>query len=129
MTAKKGQEQESFRLSQAYNVMPPQPGEAYPILCSEWDYLKARIRSVATEAVILHTLGSILIGAGLSTLLSIMLGSFPDKNGVTSVSHITAWAVVAVTLICGVVFWIVAHVLRKHQVVRAGDVVEYMETI
>jgi hypothetical protein len=122
--------QTALSISHGYIVIPPQPSDAYPIPCTDWNYLKDKVRGISTEVVMFHTLGSVLFGAGVSTLVSILLGNFPNTSpGVPSTTQIIAWAVVAVTIICGILCWIFSDRERKQQKTRARDVVAQMDVI
>ncbi|MBI4681027.1 MAG: hypothetical protein HY753_07470 [Nitrospirae bacterium] len=73
-------EKSSIQMSQDYDVLPPKTGKAYPILCEEWDYLKKNVGSISEKPNIYHTIGSVLLGAFISTLIAILTGTFPDPN-------------------------------------------------
>ncbi len=118
----------SFQIAQGYNVIPPRSGAAYPIPCSEWDRLKSQISAIKTSFDWYHTIGSILIGAAISTLISILCGAFPSP---ASAPHpkIIAWAVVAVTGISGGACLYFAHECKIISSKLAREVVAQMELI
>jgi hypothetical protein len=117
----------SVRMAQGYEVLPPKSGQAYPILCAEWDFLKGKIRAVAEQPLLFHTAGSVLLGAAVSTLTSILLGTFaapvPERR------LVVAWAVTTVTAICGVVCLFFAEQQRRMQKTSAGEIATQMEII
>jgi len=117
----------SLQLSQGYEVLAPKSGKAYPIPCEEWDLLKTRIKRISNPPFLFVTVGSLLLGAALSTFITIILGSFsaPDK----SKELITAWAAVGVTTISGILSLIYAYQQQKDQRVQANEVVAQMEVI
>ncbi|MBI2175022.1 MAG: DUF3395 domain-containing protein [Candidatus Omnitrophica bacterium] len=116
-----------FRMSQGYDVLQPKTGRAYPVPCDEWDFLKRKLGQVSTSPWLYHTIGSLLGGAAISTLVTILFGTFPPAS--SSPAIIVAWAVVAVCGICAVVCFFFADQQRKVQVVQVSDVVTQMELI
>ena len=117
----------TFHVSQGLDILTPRSGEAFPIPCDEWDVLKDRVRTLSTEPWFFHTVGSVLVGACLSTFVSILLGTFAAPNQETS--RVVAWAVGAVTLISGALCLFFADKERAVQRVRASDIVTQMELI
>ncbi len=79
-----------IRMSQGLDVLPPKSGNAYPIQ-DEWDVLKNRASRLVNEPWLFQSLGSLLLGAAVSSLVPIVLGTFshPDQQ----LSLIVAWAV------------------------------------
>lgn len=118
----------SFQIAQGYNVIPPRSGAAYPIPCSEWDRLKSQISGIKTSFDWYHTIASILIGAAISTLISIFCGAFPSP---ASSPHpkIIAWAVVSVTGISGGLSLYFALQCKIISAKLAREVVAQMELI
>lgn len=117
----------TFHVSQGLDVLTPRSGEAFPILCDEWDVLKKRIGSLSSEPWFFHTVGSVLIGACISTFVAILLGTFAASAQQTA--RVIAWAVVAVSLISGALCLMFADKERAVQRVRASDVVTQMDLI
>lgn len=115
------------RMSQGLDVLPPKSGNAYPIPCEEWDVLKNRASRLVNEPWLFQSLGSVLLGAALTMFVAIVLGSYskPEQQR----AYIVAWAVVGVTLICGVLCMLFANKERQVQRERAGDIVTQMELI
>ncbi len=123
-------EKSSFQMSQGYNVLPPRTGKAYPILCEEWDYLKKNIGSISDKPNIYYIMGSILLGACISTLIAILTGNFPNPDPkILSSKFIVAWAVVTVTFIVGLISLYFAREQRKVTEMKASDVLSQMELI
>jgi hypothetical protein len=113
----------SFRMSQGYDVLPPKPGKAYPIPCEEWNYLKEKLRDASDKPDFYHTGGSLLLGAMISTLIAILTGAFQGNN------NIIAWAVVVVTTICGCLALFFACERRKVSQTKVSDILKQMELI
>ena len=123
-------ESSSIQISQGYDVLPPKTGKAYPILCEEWNYLKDNISAITERPNIYHTIGSVLLGACLSTFTAIITGSFPDQNPSNGLPKIIiAWSVVSVTFIVGIVCIYFGHEKRKLIEKKASDILSQMELI
>ena len=111
----------SFQISQGYDVIPPKTGKAYPILCREWDYLKRKVGSISEKSNVYHSIGFLLLGACLSTFITILIGGFFNS--------VIAWAVVAVTLLVGFTCLYFANEQRKVNRTKAADVLSQMDLI
>lgn len=114
-------------MSQGYEVLPPKPGQAYPIPCQEWDFLKQKVGALSDRPWLLHTLGSILLGAALSTLITILIGAISTTTYANAV--VIAWAVTAVSAVCGAVCLFFADQQNRIQRVQASDVVTQMDLV
>lgn len=117
--------EQSIRMSQNVELVQWREGKAYPIPCDEWDYLKRRIGEVSNHPNPFHTLGSLLLGAALSTLITILLGGI----AVGQASVTIAWAVTAVTLISGIIALVFAYKQDKVEKVQARNVLDQMAII
>jgi len=116
-----------FRVSQGFDVLPPLPGKAYPIPCDEWGFLKEKLSGITKAPWWLHTVGTLLVGAGLTTLITILTGVLPSTD--TSSALIIAWAVVLVTGICGSVCLVFGAKERNVHHARATEVIKHMNLI
>ncbi len=116
-----------YQLSQGLDVLRPKSGEAYPIPCDEWTILKGKIKKLTSEPWLFHSLGFLFLGAALSTFVAILLNTFqlPAQQRALDI----AWAVVAVTVICGCTCLYFAKKEREIDRERASDVVAQMELI
>lgn len=119
----------SFQMSHGYNVIPPKPGRAYPILCEEWEHLKQQIRNINTSFGTYHTIGSLLVGAAITTFISILLGAYSAAATANPSLQIIAWAVTVTALISGCVFLYFARESRTVSETQAQEVVRQMELI
>ena len=122
-------EDNSFQMSQGYDVIPPNPGRAYPILCGEWEYLKTQIKGIKTKFDWYYTIGSLLLGAAISTLIAILTGAFSQENSANPQSLIIAWAVVVATGLIGIISLYFANESRKIAEKKADEVITQMELI
>jgi hypothetical protein len=119
-----------FRISQGYDVIQPRSGKAYPILCSEWKYLKNIVSQVKDEALKFHTMGTLCLGASLSTLISIITGSYsPAKPDDAPTRLIIAWASFCVLVLVGISAIFFSRKQREVTGIKAKNVVEQMELI
>ena len=117
----------AYQISQGLDVLRPKSGQAYPIPCDEWSLLKGRNAKLTSEPWLFHSLGFVLLGAALSSFVTILLGTFqlPAQQRALDI----AWAVVAVTLICGIACLFFANKERGVHRDRAKDVVAHMDLI
>ena len=120
-------EPDSFELSQGLNVLRPRSGNAYPIPCNEWKLLKEKIEKLKSEPWLFHTIGSILIGSSISTLIAIIVGSYskPEQEK----AFITAIAVVLVSGISGILCLFFANEMRKNHKENAKNIISQMDLI
>jgi hypothetical protein len=116
-----------FRISQGFEVLTPKSGNAYPIPCDEWEFLKAKLRQVSTQPLLYQTAGSLFTGAGVSTFVTLLIGTLPPLA--QSPARIVAGAIVAVELICGAACFFFAYQHRKLRLVQVADVITQMEII
>lgn len=119
----------SFQMSQGYDVIAPKPGRAYPILCEEWDHLKGQVREIRTSFGTYHTVGSVLIGAAITTLISILLGAYSIAATNDPKISIIAWAVTVTTFVTGGACLYFARETRTVSDKQAEEVVRQMELI
>ena len=117
----------SIRMSQGMDVLQPKSGEAYPIPCQEWDSLKERIGRLGMEPWIFASLGSLFIGAALTTIITIVIGGIRgDSQG----HHILiAWAVVGITTMTGLISGGFSMKERATHRERAADIITTMKLL
>ena len=116
----------SVKVSQGYEVLRPKSDKAFPIPCNEWDVLKSQISELTTEPWLFHTLGSLLLGASLASVISIWTAAVNTTNPNILV---IAWAVVVSCAVCGVSSLYFAHKERQVYRARAQTVVTQMGLI
>ena len=116
---------EQIRMSQGYDVLQPKSGEAYPIPCDEWDLLKNRLAQASDTPLAFHTWGSVLLGAAVTTAISIFVGALPATDS----ARIAAWAVVVGCAVCGGLCLYFAWRERQLRNAQVSDVVAQMELI
>jgi hypothetical protein len=117
----------NLQLSQGYEVLPPKSGKAYPVLCDEWCFLKAKLNNAKWQPWILQSTSFLFFGVSLTSLVSILFGSVSPGhpgNGIT-----LAWAVFASSGAIGLACICLAFKQRKIQRSQVSEVVKQMELI
>ena len=119
-----------FKMSQNYEVMPPQKKSAYPILIEDWEHLKSRIRKISDNANFYHTIGSILLGVAGSALIAALTLNIPEVvEGEMPLELLVAWFIFASAVASGLLSLHLGGSQRKVQSANVEDVVELMEFI
>jgi hypothetical protein len=118
--------QAPIRVSQDFELTPLKKGKAYPILKSEWDFLKQRVKNICDYTNWFYNLGWLFWGAGISTFITVMAA---QTEQTPSLSRIVLWAAVITTAIIGSVCFISGYFLRKSHNVTTGEVVRHMEIL
>ncbi len=75
------EEQSNFNVSQEFEIIPHQKGQAYPIGVKEWEYLKEKKVNIDINSF--HTIGYLLLGASASCLITIIATNFTDDKSNT----------------------------------------------
>lgn len=117
-----------FRISQGLDVLPPKSGNAYPIPCDEWNFLKGKLGLVSDSPWMYQNLASLFVGVGLATFVTIIMGLLPPLSQ-SSYAIVIAWAVVAVMVICGLTCLHFAQQQKKMRSVHVSEVIRQMEII
>lgn len=117
-------EQNNFNVSQEFEIIPPQKGQAYPIGVKEWEYLKEKVKQINIEINNFHTIGYLLLGASASCLTTIIATNFNDDK-----SKYLTWALFGVTLICGLLAIIFAKDKHKQESSKPNEIINQMELI
>lgn len=124
------QNEPSFKMSQDFELVPPQKKRAYPILIEEWQHLKKKIKSIRDNANIYHTIGSSLIGVAGSALVAALTLDIPVKEGTsTPMPIVISWFIFITALVCGSFALFFGREQRKVQSSTVNDVVAQMELI
>ena len=120
----------SYNISQGYEVLPPTSGKAYPILCDDWNFLKSKVQEISDRSNIYHTIGTLLLGAALSTFIAIITGAISWGNkGEWPLPLIISIACVIVLFLVGIISMHFAKQQRKVKETMATDVLSHMEII
>jgi len=120
----------SFKMSQDYELVPPQKKRAYPILIEEWQHLKEKIQNIRDNANLYHTIGSALIGVAGSAFVAALTLNIPvPEDGSTPMPVVISWFIFISASICGALALFFGHSQRKIQNSNANDVIEHMELI
>jgi hypothetical protein len=119
-----GGEQNNFNVSQEFEIIPHQKGQAYPIGVKEWEYLKEKIKLVSIDINTFHTIGYLLVGASTSCLITIIATDITDVK-----SKYLTWAMFVVTLICGLLAIFFAKDKHKQESAKPNEIINQMELI
>ena len=119
----------SVQMSQGYDVIQPRRGRAYPILCEEWEHLKGRVRKIKTSLGLYHTLGSVILGGGLSTFISIVSGAYTASAKQDPSIMVIAWAATISCTLIGILCLRFAKESSTHASDQAEEVAQQMELI
>ena len=119
--------QESFTFSQKLTVLSSRSGHAYIIPCDEWCFIKDKIGRAFTEPWLFRTIGPAFIGASLSTVIAIFLGTFaaPEKES----AKLIAWGVFSTTFLAGLLCLYFTYEVRKSKKTYAKDILDQMGLI
>lgn len=115
---------DNYKFSQEYELIPPQKQRSYPISITEWNLIKKKISEVKDGANFWHTLGSILIGAAISTLIAALINDFKTEKLLW-----TCWFAFLVTFISGALAFYFGNAHRQTQNKSKEDVIDFMATI
>ena len=118
-----------LQISQGYEVLVPKSGAAYPVPCGEWDYLRGRLSKVSDPPWLFQSLGFLLLGACLSTFITILTAVLNGSFSSNSTAGVVAWAAVGVTGICGIALLYLGRQQRRLQIIEVAEVVKQMELI
>ena len=117
----------NLQLTQGYEVLAPKSGTAYPVPCEEWQSLKAKLNTVNTPPWVLPAISVMLLGAALTTLITILIGGVAPSvkgNGL-----VVAWGVVAAAGFSGGVCLLLAMKQMEIERTQVSNVVRQMELI
>lgn len=116
---------DNIKFSQDYEVIPPQKQLSYPILTTEWSLIKKKIEEIKDNTNGWHTIGSILIGATVITLIT-SLTLIGDTNKVPLI--IWGSATILTGVIGGFAFYF-GKEQRETQNKSKEDVIDFMKII
>jgi hypothetical protein len=114
----------NYKISQDYELIPPQKQRSYPISIAEWTSLKRRIQSIKDDANFWQTAGSILVGTAIPTFITAIIGDFKSDS-----SSLICWAAFFTTAITGGFALYFGSSERKTQNRSKEDVIDFMEGI
>jgi hypothetical protein len=119
-----------FKMSQDYELIPPQKKRAYPILIEEWEHIKEKINSIKDEANLYHTIGSVLLGVAGSALVAALTINIPTlENEQMPMTIVIAWFIFSSALISGCLSLHFGKSQRKVQSSNKNDVIGHMKLI
>lgn len=120
------EETPSFTISQDMDISQPQKASAFAIANNEWSLLKQSVESIEDSNSFFHTIGSALIGGGISTIISVFFTSFPEGS---DIAKVIMWSVAVVCCFCGCFSLILAHKEKSILAKSTKQVLSQMEVI
>ncbi len=117
---------DGFRWTQTFEVQQPQSTQAMVIPKSEWEALKTSIKRIKDSNSMTHTIGSALIGAGLSIGAAAIFTPFTSDQ---QVDEIIMWSIAFSSTFCGIVSCFFAHREKELITSSAASVLSQMEII
>lgn len=115
---------ENYKFSQDYELITPQKQRSYPISTSEWNLIKKKISEVRDNFNFWQTLGSILIGAAISTLVTLLINDFKSAKNI-----LICWGLFLVSVISGSLSFYFGFLYQKIQNISKQDVIGFMVII
>ncbi|OCH15953.1 hypothetical protein [Aliivibrio logei] len=125
-TQKQETPQDGFRWTQTYDIQQPQSTQAMVIPKSEWEALKVSISRIKDSNSLTHTIGSALIGAGLSIVAAAIFTPFTVEQ---RVDEVIMWAIGISSTFCGLVSCFYAHREKALVTTSATNVLSQMEIV
>lgn len=118
--------QDGFRWTQTFDVQQPQSTQAMVIPKSEWEAIKANVGRIKDSNSMTHTIGSALIGAGLSIGAAAVFTPFTPEQ---KVDEVIMWAIAISSTFCGVVSCFFAYREKELITTSATNVLSQMEIV
>ena len=116
----------SFTISQDMDISQPKKASAFPVAKNEWSLLKTSVQGIEDSNSFFHTIGSALVGAGISTVIGAFFTTFPKE---ADTQRIIMWAVAIVCCICGSFSLLLAHKEKNILSKSTKQVISQMEVI
>ncbi|ENP8340976.1 hypothetical protein ACEI10_002230 [Vibrio harveyi] len=116
----------NFKLTQTLDIKQPQSTEAMAIPSGEWTTLRCSVEAIEDSNSMFHTIGSALIGAGLSTGVAAFFTTF-DASQATD--EVIMWAVAVSCTFCGGISCFFASKEKALVKKSASNVISQMDLI
>lgn len=115
---------DNYKFSQDYELIQPQKQRSYPISTTEWNLIKKNVGEVKDSSNFWHTIGSILIGAAISTLITALISDFKTEKHTW-----ICWTAFSLSALGGILSFYFGKEQRKIQNKSKEDVIAFMNTI
>jgi hypothetical protein len=124
-------DEQQFKVSQDYEIIPPQKKKAYLILVEEWAYIKGLVASIKDNTDLWHTIGSVLLGISGSGLLSAFTLDIPmpESDKRMPMPILVSWFAFISAGVTGGLSFYFAHARRSDKTKTAENAVQQMELI
>lgn len=117
--------QNNFNVTQEYEIIPHQKGKAYTISVKEWMFLKSKIKEIDIDINNFYWIGFLLLGAGASALLTILVTDFKDD---VSSKYLT-WCFMFIMVTVGLLSLFFAYKTHKSEKAKPQEILNQMELI
>ncbi len=117
-----------FVVSQDLLVRPPKKTDVYMIPCDDWAFLKKKLASYTKSPWVFHTVGSILLGASVTTFVGIGTGAYPSTTTAPG-PRIAAWAAAVACAVIGAMALVFSGMQRRQKRDAASDITALMDLI
>lgn len=116
--------QNTFNISQEFEIIPHQKGKAYPIGVKEWEFIKKKIGEINIDVNNFHAIGFLLLGASTSCLITIFATEFKTDS-----SKYFTWAIFGISLIGGLLSVYFARDKHKQESAKPHEIINQLELI
>jgi len=111
-------------IQQDLSVQEPEDTKCKAIPLSDWKHLVNKIRKISSPKLTWHTIGSIMLGAGLTEFLALLTTSQASHEVITFL-----WIYASVLTVAGILSLIIASKERKQINVDRDIALEEVERI
>ena len=116
--------QNTFSVSQEYEIMPHQKGKAFPISTSEWSFIKNKLKEINIEINIFNKIGFSLLGASIPCLIKLVSTDYKTENP-------NYWVVAffGIFIISGILAIYFSSDKHKTEQAKPQEIINHMELI
>lgn len=114
----------NFNISQEYEIIPHQKGKVYVVSVKEWDFLKSKLRNINIDINELYSIGYLLIGAGISCLVTIFATDFKNDT-----YKYLVWIIFGICLLGAIISLIFSRKIHKIEKSKPSGVITQMDLI
>lgn len=116
----------SFRITQDMEIAQPAKAAAFPVTFREWRSLRQAVSDIEDSNSLFHTLGSALVGAGLSALITVVV---TDYSAEQDRQRVVMWSATVLCFACGALALFFAAKEKKLVKRSSAQVVSQMDVI
>ena len=116
--------QGNYTIFQNLEIIPPQKIKAYTVDVKDWEFLKGKINEIKITVNGFYSIGFLLLGASISSLITIFATDFQDDA-----SKYLTWTFFAVSLLGGLLSTCFARDKHKQENAKPKDIIAQMKLI